>query len=511
MSGKGLHIFLQSELDVSLPTTGSPEIYDGSRARFIVVTGNCFEGHDELRTSDEAVLKAIEICQTKSDDRVIVEASHVVSSEREAVKFALDLLDQRRCDDRSEWFRVLSAVKSTLGQDGWDLADGWSKGSDSYEIVENIKTWDSIREDEILLGSLFLMVKEDTGIQIKIGKDSAGGTGLLHLLEASMFPIGDIPGNVDVDWLVEGLIAHGHHTLISGREKSGKSTLIGELLKALLDPKGGEFLDIPVEGGKKVLVITEESPVQWKRRRDKIELEGELYVCSHPFGKPSKQDWKEFCDELALKLKAENYDLLVIDPLAYFLPWKDENSSTEVTMSMTPLDAFKKLGIALLTCHHGNKSSGVARGSTAITSMTDINLDFAYPRKKVSSDDQDRFDTDTPNRILKCEGRFSEVSGSLSLGFNDLSETYELREGAPQKAKNENKHKLVKIINNASEPVTKLDLLEMMDDLISEPTLRRYLIQLVKDEVVKGTGEGNQSDPYKYEIIKDKNLDDLPI
>ena len=50
-----------------------------------------------------------------------------------------------------------------------------------------------------------------------------------------------------------------------------------------------------------------------------------------------------------------------------------------------------------------------------------------------------------------------------------------------------------------------------MDDLISEPTLRRYLRQLIKDEVVKETGEGNQSDPYKYEIIKDKNLNDLPI
>jgi hypothetical protein len=51
----------------------------------------------------------------------------------------------------------------------------------------------------------------------------------------------------------------------------------------------------------------------------------------------------------------------------------------------------------------------------------------------------------------------------------------------------------------------------MMDDLISEPTLRRYLSQLVKDEVFKETGEGNQSDPYKYEIIKDNNLCDLPF
>ncbi|MBT4407863.1 MAG: hypothetical protein HOC79_08340 [Euryarchaeota archaeon] len=56
-----------------------------------------------------------------------------------------------------------------------------------------------------------------------------------------------------------------------------------------------------------------------------------------------------------------------------------------------------------------------------------------------------------------------------------------------------------------------MDLLELMDDLISEPTLRRYLRQLIKDEVVKETGEGNQSDPYKYEIIKDNNLDDLPF
>ena len=37
------------------------------------------------------------------------------------------------------------------------------------------------------------------------------------------------------------------------------------------------------------------------------------------------------------------------------------------------------------------------------------------------------------------------------------------------------------------------------------------LPSLSKDDVVKETGEGTQSDPFKYEIINDNNLDDLPF
>ncbi len=39
MGGRGLHLFIRSELMPKVPTKGSPEIYDGKHARYIAVTG----------------------------------------------------------------------------------------------------------------------------------------------------------------------------------------------------------------------------------------------------------------------------------------------------------------------------------------------------------------------------------------------------------------------------------------------------------------------------------------
>jgi len=429
-SGKGLHIFLQSELDVSLPTTGSPEMYDGSRARFIVVTGNCFEGRDELRTSDEAVLTAIELTASTTSkvqptvQKPLSSIEHLVVSEFEAVEFALRLLKQHRCDDRSEWFRVMSATKSTLGETGWDLVDEWSKGSASYEFNENRQTWDGMIEDEVRLGTLLFMAKEDTGIQIKI-ENTEDGEDLLLLVEQASFEIDSIPESVQADWLIEGFIARGHLTLFSGREKSGKSTLIGSMLKAMLDPEGGKFLDIDVDGGKKIMVISEESNIQWGIRRDENDIHGTLTVSSRPFGNIKKQSWSKFCKQFAQKLKRDGYDLLIIDPLANFAPWKDENNAADVGYAMTELNEFAKAGLALLCCHHATKQTGSARGSSALTAAPDINLCLKHTKRKLNNEMV--FDFDHTARVLTGNGRFVEIPLSTKLAFDLYSRSYQLR------------------------------------------------------------------------------------
>jgi len=61
MSGRGLHMFIRSELTPKVPIGGSPEIYDGKYARYIAVTGKYYEGFRTVRTSDEALKKAIEL------------------------------------------------------------------------------------------------------------------------------------------------------------------------------------------------------------------------------------------------------------------------------------------------------------------------------------------------------------------------------------------------------------------------------------------------------------------
>ena len=515
MGGRGLHLFIRSELMPKVPTKGSPEIYDGKHARYIAVTGKYYEGFRTVRTSDEALKKAIELNGTLANQKAPKVKSSVldsdsqtiqVQSKQAAVRLALRELSEDRCDDRSEWFNVLCSIKSTLGEGGWELFDKWSQNSDAYDEAENTYQWDSVVDPEATLGTLLKMAHEDSGILIRVPQEDASeGEMLMRLLEENLYSINDIPDELEVEWLVKGIIAKGHHTLISGREKSGKSTLIGGMLKALTHPDGGKFLDIEVEGNKKIMVLSEESQTQWKIRKRTHNINGTIDITSNMFAKQSRQGWKTFCHYLAKKLRRENYDLLVIDPLAYFAPWRDENSSTEVTESMIPLDAFKGAGIALLSCHHGSKSSGQARGSTAITSMPDINLNLSYPRKKVDNYETD--DLDTSNRFLRGQGRFTEVEKSIKLSFNPLTETYERRLSNQEEAKINSQSKVIEVIRESLEPISKNEISESLETPIPEPTLRRYLKGMEESGELIQSGSGTPSDPYKYIINKDHGLD----
>ena len=233
MGGRGLHLFIRSELMPKVPTKGSPEIYDGKHARYIAVTGKYYEGFHTVRTSDEALKKAIELNGTLANQKAPKIKSSVldsdsetiqVQSKQDAVILALRELSEDRCDDRSEWFNVLCSIKSTLGEDGWELFDKWSQNSDAYDEAENTYQWDSIVDPEVTLGTLLKMAHEDSGILIRVPQENESeGATLMQLLEESLYSIDEIPDNVNVEWLIKGMIAKGHHTLISGREKSGRA------------------------------------------------------------------------------------------------------------------------------------------------------------------------------------------------------------------------------------------------------------------------------------------------
>lgn len=57
---------------------------------------------------------------------------------------------------RLEWVRIGMAVKSELGDEGFDLWDTWSRGAESYQIASAKSTWKSIKASGgIGIGTLF--------------------------------------------------------------------------------------------------------------------------------------------------------------------------------------------------------------------------------------------------------------------------------------------------------------------------------------------------------------------
>ena len=73
-----------------------------------------------------------------------------------------DALSFIPADDRNLWLRIGMAVKSELGESGFDLWDSWSKQADSYHAADALSVWKSIQPDGgISLGTLFHEAKNN--------------------------------------------------------------------------------------------------------------------------------------------------------------------------------------------------------------------------------------------------------------------------------------------------------------------------------------------------------------
>lgn len=67
---------------------------------------------------------------------------------------------------RSDWVRVLMAVKSALGDDGRALAEDWSAGADSYQRAAFRDTWRSIRDDGAVTAASLFRLARDAELEI---------------------------------------------------------------------------------------------------------------------------------------------------------------------------------------------------------------------------------------------------------------------------------------------------------------------------------------------------------
>lgn len=62
---------------------------------------------------------------------------------------------------RDEWARVAMALKSELGDAGFDLFDAWSRGGETYDAKATRSTWRSVKAGgAVSIGTLFHLAKQ---------------------------------------------------------------------------------------------------------------------------------------------------------------------------------------------------------------------------------------------------------------------------------------------------------------------------------------------------------------
>ncbi|MCE9562454.1 MAG: AAA family ATPase [Planctomycetes bacterium] len=180
------------------------------------------------------------------------------------------------------------------------------------------------------------------------------------------------------EWLWDGYLARGNITVLTSMWKSGKTTLIAGLLRALAN--GGTFLGRACSATR-ALIVSEESPTHWLERTQCIPIGRHSRLISRPFtGRPTPEQWDELIRRAEQLREFDNLDLFVVDPLASFLPGRSESDPCTLLEMLEPLRRLAERGVAVLVLHHPRKKASeeghTARGSGALLGFVDVILEL---------------------------------------------------------------------------------------------------------------------------------------
>lgn len=207
-----------------------------------------------------------------------------------------------------------------------------------------------------------------------------------------------------------GLVAMGANIMLNAQAKSGKSTMVVNILHALVT--GEDFLGaLPVHPARKVTVVDFEMPLSTSKRwlREAGVLGYTEVQYAFLTGRPG--DFFVINDKTRQELAANlrGTEVLIIDPLGPLLAAHglDENSNSDMRRILNALAALKAdAGISeLIVVHHaGHGAAGRARGASVLGDWPDAMLNIMMPKE------------DTQPRMLKARGR--DVGGEWKLNYN---------------------------------------------------------------------------------------------
>jgi hypothetical protein len=241
------------------------------------------------------------------------------------------------------------------------------------------------------------------------------------------------------------------------------------------------------------VVVSEEGPDHWQRRHQTLQFGDHIGWFCNPFrGKPRLTEWSAFVDGLAQLHAQVPFSLLVIDPLAAFLPGS-ENNAASVLEALMHLQRLKALRLAILALHHPSKGDPplgqAARGSGALAGYADIVIEMRAARKG-----NDRC------RRLHAWSRFPQTPRRLMLEWSADGTDY-LARGSFHEEEFERNWRLLHIVfAEAPHKLSRTDVcLRWPHGKPPEKiNLRRWLERAVDLGLLRKEGLGVRNKPFVY-------------
>jgi hypothetical protein len=296
-------------------------------------------------------------------------------------------------------------------------------------------------------------------------------------------------------WLWHGYLAPGAVTLLTGRWKAGKTTLASLLLARMAT--GGQLAGLALAAGN-ALVVSEENPGQWLERLPAGESMDHVGWMCRPFQGPVRPaQWQAFLAGLADLHQRDPFALLLIDPLAAFLPGRNENNATCMLEALTPLQRLTCRGVSTLILHHPGKGEPplgqAARGSSALSASVDILLEMRLCPNPADDDRRrrlhafSRYRAAPRERIIEWTADGSDYVCAGTFAEDDFARHWETVRA---------------ILFKAMGMMTRRDILQQWPNG-SPPhkvTVSRCLNRAVEEGLVFRDGLGRKKDPYRYRL-----------
>lgn len=172
--------------------------------------------------------------------------------------------------------------------------------------------------------------------------------------------------NVEVKWVVNYLLTEGGMSIFAGAPKSGKSTLVRQLVKNIC--RGEDFLGHKTKQGEIVYLALEEQDAMLKSDFKRLGITKDDNITIHVGGALTMNA----VSDLEAFLIEKRPVLTVVDTLMLLTPVKNLNDYAEVNVVMARLRKIaRESGTHLLLVHHGKKpTDGAPAGGSSILGST---------------------------------------------------------------------------------------------------------------------------------------------
>jgi DNA-binding transcriptional ArsR family regulator len=286
------------------------------------------------------------------------------------------------------------------------------------------------------------------------------------------------------DWVWRGYLAPGAISLLAGRPKVGKSTIVFGLLAALV--AGRPFLDLQTrESG--VLLLSEEREGTLAEKQRRFDLGGRIDLLMRHQARG--ETWDAVVDRAIDHACYRDLGLLVVDTFNAWtgLRGDEESKAGAVLEALEPLTVAAGHGLTVLVVAHQRKAQGAygeaVRGSNALTGGVDVVIELERAPSELGAG----------ARVLRAVSRYGATPEELAAELD--GETYSAKGDLEHLSADHERGRVLEAVG----PAVEMTIGELAEQTgIPKGTVGRRLEQLREDGTLERCGAGKKGDPYRF-------------